>query len=71
MTRTDDPTPRSLGTLSLEERLERIETALNQLRESIEGIPTRVRALEYVVYGGCGVVLLAVLSAMIALVVRH
>jgi hypothetical protein len=71
MTRSDDPTPRSVGTLSLEERLERIEAALHDLKTSIDGLPTRVRALEFVVYGGCGVALVAILTALVALVVKH
>ncbi len=65
----DDATP-SRGNLTLDDRLERIEAQLTAIQVSIEGIPTRVRALEYVVYGGCGVVLLAVLSALIALVMK-
>ncbi len=65
-----DPTP-SRGNLTLDERLERIEGQLNKIQEAIDGIPTRVRALEFVVYGGCGVVLVAVLGALIALVLRQ
>jgi hypothetical protein len=65
----DDPTP-ARGNLSLDERLERIELQLLKIQESLDGIPTRVRALEYVVYGGCGVVLLAVLTALITLVLK-
>lgn len=65
-----DATP-SRGNLTLDERLERIEAQLNKIQEAIDGIPTRVRNLEYVVYGGCGVVLLAVLGALVTLVVRQ
>jgi hypothetical protein len=65
-----DPTP-SRGNLSLDDRLERIEGQLRAIQASLDGIPTRVRALEYVVYGGCGVVLLAVLTALTALVLRQ
>lgn len=65
----DDPTP-SRGNLSLDDRLERIEVQLRQIQDSLDGIPSRVLALERVVYGGCGVVLVAVLGALVALVVR-
>jgi hypothetical protein len=64
-----DATP-SRGNLTLDERLERIEDQLAKIKESLDGIPTRVRALEIVVYGGCGAVLLAVLTALIALVLK-
>lgn len=65
----DDPSP-ARGNLTLDDRLERIETQLIAIQASLEGIPTRVKALEFVVYGGCGVALLAVLTALIALVTK-
>jgi hypothetical protein len=70
MSNHDDPTP-SRGNLTLDERLERIEDALKNLREAIDGLPLRVRALEIVVYGGCGVALVAVLGALVTLVVKN
>ncbi len=69
-----DPTPvgtsRHRGEITLDERLDAIEATLKAIMEKIDGLPIRVRALEVVVYSGCGVVLLAVLGALIALVVR-
>lgn len=56
--------------MSLEERLERIEDALTGIKESIAGLPLRVRALEIVVYGGCGIALISLLGAVVALVLK-
>ncbi len=69
MTQHDDHTP-TRGILTLDDRLERIEAQLAKIQEALDGIPTRVRALEYVVYGGCGVVLLAVLSTVITIALK-
>jgi hypothetical protein len=73
----DDPTP-TRGNLTLDERLERIEGAqtrangaLDAIKDAIAGLPLRVRALEIVVYGGCGVALIALLGALIALVLKQ
>lgn len=58
------------GSLSLEQRLDNIEATLKDIQAAINGLPLRVRALEIVVYGGCGVVLIAILGALLALVIR-
>jgi hypothetical protein len=73
----DEKTPssnrRHSGDLSVDDRLEAIEAKLDKLLDNTGSLPDRVQKLEYVVYGGCGVILLAVLGALVALVVvqRH
>ena len=49
------------------ERLTRIEDKLDALRD---GVASRLSFLERVVFGACGLILTAVLVAVVALVVR-
>ncbi len=58
------------GSLTPAERLASIEKKLDTILESYASVPIRLRALETVVYGGCGVCLLAVLGAVVTLVIR-
>jgi hypothetical protein len=65
------------GALTLDERLGHIETTLAKLVESLGAGATsfatlglRVRILEIIVYGACGLGLTALAGALIALVVR-
>lgn len=68
MTKDDDTPPR--GQLTLDDRLRGIDDCLRVIMEKIEGIPLRVRALEFVVYGACGLGLVAIAGAIIALVLK-
>lgn len=65
MSHDDDTTPRSNGSLSLQDRLEQIEGKLDDVLLRFESVPVRVRALEIVVYGACGIVLLAMANSII------
>lgn len=71
----DETTPignplRHRGEITLDDRLGAIEETLKAIMDKIDGLPIRVRALEIVVYTGCGVVLLAVLGAVTAFFLR-
>lgn len=66
-----DDTPKQNGALSLQDRLTAIEEKLDHVLERFEGIPMRTRALEIVVYGACGIVLLAFASSVIGLHVNQ
>ncbi len=65
MPHTEDQTPRSNGSLSLQDRLMQIEEKLDDVLSRFESLPVRVRALEIVVYGACGIVLLAFANSVI------
>lgn len=65
MTVSDD-TPRANGSLSLQDRLQQIEEKLDSVLEQFQSLPLRVRALEIVLYGTCGIVLLAFANSVIA-----
>lgn len=56
------------GAVTLDERLERIETKLDLVIGA--NLDSRLAMVERVVYGGIGVVLLAVLGAVVGLVVH-
>lgn len=56
------------GAVSLNERLDRIETKLDLVLAA--NLVSRVGMLETVVYSGIGVVLLAVLGAVVGLVIQ-
>lgn len=79
----DDKTPlrnNRHGDLSLDDRLDRLEamnsslsTKLDQLLEKFSkfsGLEDRVKKLEVVVFGACGLILVAVFTALIAIVVK-
>jgi hypothetical protein len=55
---------------SIEKKQDEMRAILDELRALIASLPLRVRALEVVVYGGCGLCLTALLVAVIALVVK-
>ncbi len=59
-------TDKENGGLSLADRLASIDKKL----EDLTGFPQRLRALETVVYSGCGLVLVSVVGAIITLVVK-
>ncbi len=63
--------------MNLNDRLDDIEGVLEEIREQMtQGVKNfavlglRLRALEVIVYGGCGIVLVAVLSAILVLTIR-
>lgn len=74
----DTDTSRAIkGSVTLEDRLDTIEALLRTLTDRIaEGntqfatLNLRVRALEVIVYGACGLALLGIAGAIIALVVK-
>lgn len=61
----NDDTPRGIGALSLQDRLQQIEEKLDHVLERFESLPLRVRALEIVLYGSCAIVLLAFANSVI------
>lgn len=65
MSHDDDTTPRSNGSLSLQDRLEQIEGKLDDVLSRFESLPIRVRALEIVLYGAAALVLLAFANSII------
>ncbi len=65
MTHDDDLTPRSNGSLSLQDRLQQIEEKLDDVLSRFESLPIRVRALEIVLYGAAALVLLAFANSII------
>lgn len=55
------------GSLSVSDRLQSIDTKIDILLA--QSLPLRVRALEIVVYGGCGIGLLGMAGAIVKLVI--
>jgi hypothetical protein len=65
------------GPLSVAEQIKELKAVIASMAGKLDetlakfaDLPLRVSRLEYVVYGGCSVVLLAVLGALIAVVVK-
>lgn len=73
---TSDATP-ARGSKTIDDRLDDIETGLGDIMKSLSvgatsfaTIALRVRILEIIVYGACGLGLTAIAGALIALVLR-
>lgn len=77
---TDRLTPvphRRRGDITLEDRLEMIEQTLHRLVEKLSdgtnefsSLRVRIRALEFVVYGSCGIVGTGVIGSLLYLVLK-
>ena len=59
------------GTLTPGERLAAMDAKLDSVLSKLSGLPWRVKALEAVVYSGCGLCITAVFTALVALVIKH
>ncbi len=77
-TSSSDESSQSRGAVSLASRLDDIETVLEEIRDQMATggrnfavMGLRIRALEVIVYGGCAIVLIAVLSAILVLTIRQ
>ncbi len=65
MPHDDDMTPRSNGSLSLQDRLQQIEEKLDEVLSRFETLPIRVRAIEIVLYGALALVLVTFANSII------
>lgn len=62
------------GAVSLEDRLDAMEDKIDKLLEgqsTTATISLRLRALEVIVYGACGLGLMAIVSALLYLVIKQ